>query len=285
MSESAISTPLGEILASLAPQMAKGLQINPAELQQAAHEAVTGKILQGDEVYVLYADVLGFRAQLQTDAAQLEKRLENALTQTNFGILARVPGGFRIHPDGRKEQMPIVGLTQLNPASIFSDSLFLVSHDDSDESLRQIAHAANTAFVNFFGESLPLRGAIAKGKVWWNRNTDVRLGTGITRAYDLAEGLDCVGIAIDAELPHPANSIGPVPFPAKGKTTGPLTEDLRVPLQLGRNSLPMAFRRDLVDAFREFLKRPENTASPKLRARYSNSLPIIEAMARDPVSA
>ena len=110
MSESAISTPLGEILASLAPQMAKGLQINPAELQQAAHEAVTGKILQGDEVYVLYADVLGFRAQLQTDAAQLEKRLENALTQTNFGILARVPGGFRIHPDGRKASIDVKSL-------------------------------------------------------------------------------------------------------------------------------------------------------------------------------
>jgi hypothetical protein len=284
MSESAIPAPLGDILASLSPQMAKALQIDPAELQKAAHEAITGKILQGDEVYVLYADVLGFRALLQTDAAQLEKRLENALILTNFAILARVPGGVPIHSDGRKEQMPIVGLTQLNPASIFSDSLFVVSYDDSDESLRQIAHAANTAFVHFFGEALPLRGAIAKGKVWWNRNTDVRLGNGITRAYDLAEGLDCVGIAIGAELPHPANSVGPVPFPAK-EIAGVLTKDLRVPLQLGRNSLPMAFRRDLVDAFRAFSRRPENTASPELRARYSNSLPIIEAMARDPVSA
>nr|WP_298716177.1 hypothetical protein [uncultured Steroidobacter sp.] len=284
MSDHALSRPLAEKLAALPPIPGFTLEQH-ATLRQALALASVGQVLRGQNAFVLYADVLGFRARLMKDAATLEAQLETALLQTNFAILARIHGAVSHHDDGTSTQGPIVGLDKLNPASIFSDSIFVVSHDDSDESLRQICHLASAMFVFFFCQDLPLRGAISHGSVWWNRNTDVRLGEGIRRAYELAESLDCVGVALDAGITPPENSSAEVAFVSKVVERSEDKCLLRVPLQLQRNSLPMGYRADLVSAFERFAERPENRSSAALRSRYNNSIPIIRAMAQQPVSA
>lgn len=285
MSKSAVPGPIGEILERLVPEIQKASGIPAEGLQRAAFEARVGKILEGEEVYVLYADVLGFKAQLEADPADLETRLERALLQVNFALQARIPGGVRKYPDGKTEQDPIVGLTAVNPASIFSDSIFVVSHGSTLEGLRQIAHMASTAFFHFFSEELPLRGAIAKGSVWWNRNTDVRLGPGITTAYELAEKLDVLGVAIAPGIELPENADDSVPFAIKGDDPQPATTPLGVPLQLSRNSLPMCYPRNFLEQFDGFAAKPENRATEKLRRRYETSRPVMEAMSAEPVPA
>lgn len=272
-------------MVALAGCVAEGSQFPPDELTREAMRALTGKVLTGEKTYVLYADVLGFKQKLERDPALLDRQLETALIQTNFSILARIPGGRCRMADGTTIRNPIVGLSQLNPASVFSDSVFVVTHDDSPESLRQLAHVASTMFVHFFSQELPLRGAISSGGVWWNRNTDVRLGPGIKRAYELAESLDCIGIALQEDLDPPENSAGPVNFAIK-TTTGPsVPRSLRIPLQLERDSLPMAFRPDLAAAFAQFADKQENRRTPALCTRYKQSMPIIEVMAGRPVRA
>lgn len=285
MSDSAIRAPLGEIMAKLAPQLAQRSLLPAEGLEEACRDAAVGTILAGDESYVLYADVLGFRKQLNTDPVDLEKRLETALLLTNSAIMSRTPGLVTTYPDGTTAQEPIVGLTMVNPAAVFSDSIFIVARNSSPEALRQLVHIASVAFVNFFSNGLPLRGAIAKGRTWWNRNTDVRLGPGITRAFDLAESLDSVGIAIDANIDPPSNASRPIKIPLKSPPWLMKYATLPTPLQLQRNSLSMAHNPSLFAQFRNFSTRPENAMNRVLRRRYKRSLPVIEAMSADPVSA
>lgn len=283
MSNKALDSHAGEILERLVPDLAHQLDSDPETIRRAAQEAYRGKVLEGNEVYVFYADVLGFKAQLEADARDLEARLETALTRLNFELLARLPSKAvaPIHPAYDNES--VVGLTKLNPAAIFSDSIFVVSKDNSDESKRQIAHMANNAFLTFFGESLPLRGAIAKGAVWWNRNTDVRLGPGITKAYEFAESLDCVGILLCDDFTPPENSSAPVVVRMKGNEAR--TANLRVPLQLGRNGIAGSLRGDLIELFDAFAARPGNGKDPEIRARYTNSRAIVVALGGNPVFA
>jgi hypothetical protein len=123
-------------------------------------------------------------------------------------------------------------------------------------------------------QRLPLRGAISRGVVWSNESIQVRMGPGITAAYDLAESLDVLGIALDPNLGEPKLSVGPFHFPLKngGRTL------LRIPVQGAEVGIASHLNTDLAKILDEMQANlPEN--DPMLAARYRNSQQIVQGMA------
>jgi hypothetical protein len=85
----------------------------------------------------------------------------------------------------------------------------------------------NGLFRELLRAGFPVRGSIAHGRVWWDLDAGVFLGEGITRAYDLAESLSVIGIAIAPDLDHAECMSRPVPFALKRAPPAML----RIPLQ------------------------------------------------------
>lgn len=282
MSRNAMSKPVGEIMASQAPNLASQLGTDPNALGEAARQAAEGKILAGENAFVLYADVVGFKEQLLADPEDVERRIETAVTRLNFELMSRVPSYYVAPRHPAFDHSGWAGLTRLNPMTVFSDSMFAVTHDDSPESKRQIAHFANNMFLRFLREGLPIRGAIASGAVWWNRNTDVRLGPAITRAVSFADSLDCIGIVLDDTLPPPENASPSIEVALKNSSPSIMCH---VPLQLVRAGLAGCLDGDAMQLFEKLAQEAAKTGRLDLRQRYLNSKFVVEALTGGPILA
>jgi hypothetical protein len=72
----------------------------------------------------------------------------------------------------------------------------------SDAALAEICNAAATIFGHGISMQFLSHGAIARGRVWWTPQNQIVMGPAIAQAYELAESLDCFGVALDASCPQ-----------------------------------------------------------------------------------
>lgn len=88
--------------------------------------------------------------------------------------------------------------------SLFSDSILIFSQDDSIDSLKSIAAISAKIMMSAFQqqETIPLKGAIAQGKVTCNQSKQLYFGQALIDAYLLEENVKYYGIVVhhSAEL-------------------------------------------------------------------------------------
>lgn len=226
--------------------------------------------IHGARVYVLYLDVLGFKAQVERQPAHIfdvmagARRL--AIQMAEHRHISHTDTGPRMN-----------GFTRMNPPVTFSDSIFACTRDDSPMALQQLCHYGNTVFRHLLLKGLVGRGALSAGPVYWDDHAGVHLGKGISQAYELAEGLDCIGIAVDPgiESVAPNSMLGPFPFRTKSGGTVSLHApgvDASLGLSVGSVS-------DCYDAL-----ATKARAEGKLHvvAKYESSRDLVHAMVSGP---
>lgn len=79
---------------------------------------------------------------------------------------------------------------------IFSDSIILVALDDSEESCLKLLFYTRLLFIFMLAQKLPVRGAIAAGKLYHNPGTAVTLGDALTDAYLMEQQQEWAGVCI-----------------------------------------------------------------------------------------
>ena len=74
--------------------------------------------------------------------------------------------------------------------SIFSDSIFLITDDDSQESFEDIVIVASQ-FMRFMKQGIAINGAIAYGNVTYDQERNIVFGRPINEAHLCQESLFC----------------------------------------------------------------------------------------------
>lgn len=79
--------------------------------------------------------------------------------------------------------------------SIFSDSIFLITDDDSQESFEDIVIVASQ-FMRFMKQGIAINGAIAYGNVTYDQERNIVFGKPINEAHSCQESLFCYSLVL-----------------------------------------------------------------------------------------
>lgn len=227
--------------------------------------------IEGRNTYVGCLDVLGFKSLLARHEGKLAQAYRHLLN------VYRVAGGVQLQvkvgdaKTGQYLRGMTLGFQKLRAPVVFSDSVFLLTEDDSQESLDEICLYANTLFRKAIESNLPLRGAISVGRTWHYPKERVTMGHGFVRAFSLEQSLDTLGVVLDSLVPPTSAAGEPMPVPTKNGI-----QQLRPVLGVMRNHpphLPIATQLSGWKARIEALRR---AAPPEAQAKYDH--PLVEAM-------
>jgi hypothetical protein len=145
----------------------------------------------GEEIFVCFLDIEGFKQALDDD--------DEALYETYLRLVRAGETLFSgwIGQDGIED--PNCLLVPFR----FSDSWIFGTVDTSDESFRQICHAGAALWLQTLdlrntgipsGPNLIARGAITKGRVWWDTGSQVIIGRPLAAAYVYSTAMQCFGV-------------------------------------------------------------------------------------------
>lgn len=82
----------------------------------------------------------------------------------------------------------------------FSDSIILISNDDSEESALAVLIYALRVSQIMIGHKFPVRGAITYGEMYVDEKNSLFLGEALTKAYELEQRQNWIGVIIDDSL-------------------------------------------------------------------------------------
>ncbi|MCX7060032.1 MAG: hypothetical protein NTZ11_03950 [Gammaproteobacteria bacterium] len=255
-----------------------------AELEHSYQRRAT-MTLNGVSSYICYLDIDGFKQELSRDPEHLYneylKHIETAMplwrghirsTGTENGVLDE-----------------IVDKSNLLVPYRFSDSWFFCTVDDSEESFKQICDASAVLWLYSMmlklcghqpGPGLIARGAIAKGRLWWNPSKQLILGEPLADAYMMASAMQCYGVSV-----HPSAADGPVEAMTRsfdidfGVEEKPRIESVRFSrIQRQHNWVPES--RHFLARLPELLNFYSQTPNPLARVirRYKATEQILEAV-------
>lgn len=145
---------------------------------------------------VAFLDILGFRQIVLTTplselAVKYERRIAEADAMNHLaGMVSGTPSLFPNHS-------PSAPWCQ---RFVFSDSIILVSVDDTAVSALKLLVYAWRLSQSFIAFKMPLRGGIAFGELYSNPLRNICLGRALTTAYDLEQSQAWIGGAIHSSV-------------------------------------------------------------------------------------
>lgn len=163
--------------------------------------------------FVLYLDIMGFKERVnKVDAMVLKEQLLQFKTK-NIKLKPLLNGG--------KSDNILIHMAQ------FSDSIVLVSRDTTIDDLNRISKAATLLMQTALQTGFALRGAIAKGKMVFDKSQQLFFGKALVDAYLLEEELCYYGIVFHESMEE-------IILEAQTKKHMPI-EDIPVPLKKGKS--------------------------------------------------
>lgn len=139
-------------------------------------------VIQGKRA-IAYFDILGFKAKVENmPVDELAHKYEEIVRQTD--------GEFTIQ-DGK------IASKQVCHRYIFSDSIFLIAEEDTEESFMDLVFYAWRMMQMFIAAGFPLRGAITYGDIYVNFEKNIFLGSAISDAAVLEGKQDWIGAVVD----------------------------------------------------------------------------------------
>lgn len=145
---------------------------------------------------VAFLDILGFRyAVLTTPLPELADKYEQRIVEADgmnrqMSLGSGTPSLFPSHPPNAPWCQKFV----------FSDTIILVSLDDSAVSALKLLVYAWRLSQSFIAFQMPLRGGIAFGELYSNPLRNICLGRALTTAYDLERSQAWIGVAIHSSV-------------------------------------------------------------------------------------
>lgn len=132
---------------------------------------------------VAYFDILGFKNKLlNTPIAELSKDYERLISYTD--------GEFTL-TQGKITQRKVCH------RYLFSDSLFMIAQEDSEDSFIDLITYAWRTMQQFMVFGFPLRGAVTYGELYANFENNIFLGKAISEAVELESRQNWIGAIVD----------------------------------------------------------------------------------------
>lgn len=152
------------------------------------------------ERFVAFLDVMGFKERVvSSEADELYDDFSKFKDQIIEEINKMKDGPDRLggkeegesNPSGMKPG-PLIGISQ------FSDSIFLYTRDSTTECLKSLTEVVKKIFLIAidYERPIPLRGAIAKGKMTCDSAKNVIFGPALIDAYQLEENVIYYGVVV-----------------------------------------------------------------------------------------
>ena len=142
-------------------------------------------IIQGKRA-IAYFDILGFKAKVENmPINELAHKYEEIVRQTD-GVFTVKNG--------------TVVSKQVCHRYIFSDSIFLIAEEDSDESFMDLFFYAWRLMQMFIAAGFPLRGAMTYGDIYVNFEKNIFLGRAISEAAVLEGKQNWIGATVDSTV-------------------------------------------------------------------------------------
>jgi len=139
-------------------------------------------VIQGKRA-IAYFDILGFKAKIDyTPLNELAEKYENVVNHTDGEFFIK---NGQIHNK------------QVCHRYIFSDSIFLVALEDTEESFADLISYAWKMMRMFIAAGFPLRGAITYGDIYINFEKNIFLGKCISQAVELEGKQEWIGAVVD----------------------------------------------------------------------------------------
>lgn len=144
---------------------------------------------------VAFLDILGFRQLIESKSAEeIGNRFAKVVGQLVPALNRKLPNERGGHPTFFPDWNPD------RPWCIyhsFSDSIILISDDESEESSLALLIYSLRVTQIMLGSKLPVRGAIVHGEMFIDEGQSMFLGKALTRAYELENQQNWIGVLID----------------------------------------------------------------------------------------
>jgi hypothetical protein len=178
---------------------------------------------------VAFLDILGFRKLVESRPTEELGTLFSAVIGGGLPAMNRPFGEPHNEPVLLAER-PSNGTWCISHA--FSDSIILISHDESESSALALLVFALRVTQMLIASKLPIRGAIAYDEMYVDTARALFLGKALTRAYALEQAQHWIGVAIDPSVPDRFPNLleSDVPLPGLRKCLFPRYE---VPMKTG----------------------------------------------------
>jgi hypothetical protein len=142
---------------------------------------------------VAFLDILGFKQKIsETPIEELTSKYEKLIDTTEALNRPTLPGPSlpTLFPDHKNNSPWCI-------KNIFSDSIILISHDNTQLSTMKLLVYAWRLTQVFIAYKMPLRGAITCGELYTNPQKSITLGKALTSAYELENKQQWIGVVID----------------------------------------------------------------------------------------
>lgn len=145
---------------------------------------------------VAFLDILGFRSMIKRfSIEELSKKYERLIDKTDYvryplKLSEKAPRLFPHHPLSKPWCYK----------HIFSDSIILISHDQTDECCLKLLIYTWRLIQVCITSGMPIRGGVAFGDLYMNLNKNIILGGALTKAFDLENKQNWIGVSIDKSV-------------------------------------------------------------------------------------
>ncbi len=155
------------------------------------------------ERYIAFIDIMGFSNYVYRNTHELVKKrmclLQKIIDETEGRI-------HRVSSELDKSPNPIKTV-------IFSDSILLITKDNTKNSLEYILFACQILLTESFKSKIPMKGAISYGRITADFDKSLFFGKGLIDAYTLQEQLFIYGVVLDEKIEKKAKQY---PYMIKG---------------------------------------------------------------------
>ncbi len=224
--------------------------------------------------YVASLDVLGFSNLVKQDVGKLYNDYWTSIKvlqrhQESAHFIPDTPGITNVDGTPPPGKM-FPDFPHIYEVAVFSDSIFIFTEDDSDESLNDLCEFCFSIYRVFLNRLLALRGGIAAGEAIVDREDKVYVGQGIIDAHKLEISLDLTGIVLAEGLTPAASAEAVVTFKEEKAGAGQQKKTRRVPTHRSGMVNGRQHTRDF--------QMIRINSGPTFTQRYRNSEPVVAAM-------
>lgn len=146
-----------------------------------------------------FFDILGFVSIVKsTPLPDLSLRFNRLLNITETNIRPTNPDLYQTPQESIFPNHPYT--LPYCERYIFSDSIILISHDETSESALKLMIYSWRLFQTFLAAGFPLRGTITHGDLYINKSSNLVLGMALIDAYEKEQEQDWIGAYVDPSV-------------------------------------------------------------------------------------
>jgi hypothetical protein len=222
--------------------------------------------------YVAIFDIIGFSEKVKNHNHDF---IYNELSELK-DVLEEVQG----HPigiDGKPEHVTN-GLKYI----LFSDTIVLLSEQMTNDDFESIYFGALSITQYCLSNSIPIKGAIARGEISYNEKSNILFGKPIIDAYRLSEDMKFMGVLMDKSLHFLPNTCKDgfmifLKVPLKSGKIKHYVMDIAVGINVGALEI---YKENVIEGINNMYA----TVNSEPRIYYDNTLELIELMQNDHLS-